>query len=88
MRAAERQVLDRPAIYQIRVPGELDASWSDWVRGMTTSVASEGDDEYRPVTALTGSFDPAALHGPFNGTRDSRPTLLSVHGVGPNTEEE
>jgi hypothetical protein len=27
--------LDRPATYQIKVPGELDKSWSDWAGGMT-----------------------------------------------------
>ena len=54
--------LDRPAIYQIKVPGELDQSWSDWVGGMTITVESEGDGP--PVTTLTGAVaDQAALQG-------------------------
>ena len=53
--------LDRPATYQIRVPGELDESWSDWAGGMTITVESEGDGP--PVTALTGTIDQAALQG-------------------------
>ena len=53
--------LDRPATYQIKVPGELDESWSDWVGGMTIEIESEGDGP--PVTTLTGVLDQAALQG-------------------------
>ena len=53
--------LDRPATYQIRVPGHLDKGWSDWVGSMT--LTAETDDEGRPVTTLTGTVDQAALHG-------------------------
>ena len=55
----QKLTLDRPAIYEIKVPGHLDASWSDWVGGMTIAVESEGDGP--PVTTLTGSLDQAAL---------------------------
>ena len=51
--------LDRPVTYQIKVPGTLDESWSEWVEGMT--IETEGDDP--PITILTGSFDQAALQG-------------------------
>ena len=27
--------LHQPVTYQIKVPGELDESWSDWIGGMT-----------------------------------------------------
>jgi hypothetical protein len=53
--------LDRPATYQIKVPGELDESWSDWAGGMTITVESEGVGP--PVTTLTGTVDQAALQG-------------------------
>ena len=53
--------LDQTVTYQIRVPGELDESWSDWLAGMTMAVESEGEDP--PVTTLTGTVDQAALHG-------------------------
>jgi hypothetical protein len=53
--------LDRPATYEIKVPGHLDESWSDWVGGMTITIESEGED--RPITTLTGSLDQAALQG-------------------------
>ncbi len=54
--------LDRPATYQIKVPGELDESWSDWVGSMAITVDSEG--EVPPITTLTGIvIDQAALQG-------------------------
>ena len=55
----QKPSLDRPATYQIRVPGELDESWSDWTGGMTITVESEGDGP--PVISLTGTIDQAAL---------------------------
>jgi hypothetical protein len=56
-----RLTLDRPATYQIKVPGELDESWSDWAGVMTITVGSEGEGP--PVTTLTGTVDQAALQG-------------------------
>ena len=53
--------LDRPATYEIKVPGYLDESWSDWAGGMTIAVEIEGDGP--PVTTLTGILDQAALQG-------------------------
>jgi hypothetical protein len=53
--------LDRPATCQIKVPGDLDESWSDWARGMTITVESESDG--LPITTLTGTLDQAALQG-------------------------
>ena len=57
----QKLTLDQPAMYQIKLPGELDASWSDWVEEM--SVSLEGDGSDLPVTTLTGLYDQAALHG-------------------------
>ena len=57
----QKPSLDRPATYIIKVPGELDESWSEWTGGMTITVASEGDGP--PVTTLTGILDQAALQG-------------------------
>jgi hypothetical protein len=60
-KAKHKLSLDRPATYQIKVPGELDEGWSDWAGGMTIMVESEGDGP--PVTTLTGTVDQAALQG-------------------------
>jgi hypothetical protein len=57
----QKLTLDRPATYQIKVPGHLDESWSEWAGGMTITVACEGDGS--PITILTGTFDQAALQG-------------------------
>jgi hypothetical protein len=53
----QKLTLHRPAVYEIKVPGELDESWSG---GMTIAVESEGQGP--PVTTLTGIVDQAALH--------------------------
>ena len=57
----QKLTLDRAATYQIKVPGHLDQSWSDWAGGITITVESEGDGP--PVTTLTGKVDQAALQG-------------------------
>ena len=57
----QRLTLDRPATYQIKVPGHIGESWSDWVGGMTITVETEVDGT--SITALTGTIDQAALHG-------------------------
>ena len=59
MKEIKKLTLDRLATYRIRLPGELDESWSDWAGGMTIAVESEGEGP--PVTTLTGTFDQAAL---------------------------
>jgi len=53
--------LDRPSTYKIKVPGELDDTWSDWAGEMTVEFGS--DEDGFPVTTLTGIFDQAALLG-------------------------
>jgi len=51
----QKLTLDRPATYQIKVPGHLGESWSDWAGGMTITVDCE--DDGLPVTTLTGTVD-------------------------------
>ena len=75
----DKLTLDRPATYQIQVPGELDESWSDWVTGMTIAVESEGEDP--PVTTLTGTVDQAALHGVLRRLYSLGLPLISVHRI-------
>jgi hypothetical protein len=53
--------LDRPATYQIKVPGVLDKRWSYWSGEMKVTVESNADG--LPVSRLTGTVDQAALHG-------------------------
>ena len=57
----KKLTLDRPASYQIKVPGVLDECWSDWAGGMTITIESEGEEI--PITTLRGNVDQAALQG-------------------------
>jgi hypothetical protein len=59
--AKRNPTLDRPALYQIKVPGYLGENWCEWVGDMTVTVESQIDGP--PVTILTGAIDQAGLHG-------------------------
>jgi hypothetical protein len=62
MKEVKRKLtLDRPATYEIKVPGHLDESWTEWDARMTVTVENEGDGP--PTTTLTGTIDQAALQG-------------------------
>ena len=56
----EKLTLDRPAAYQIKVPGIVDFRWSDWDDEM---IVVNGYEYDQPFTLLSGTFDQAALHG-------------------------
>ena len=68
--------LDRPATYQIKVPGHLDESWSEWNEEMTVTVGSDVDG--LPVTTLTGKVDQAALQGLLRRLYSMGLPLISV----------
>ena len=57
----QKLTLDRLATYQIKVPGHLDESWTEWDGKMTIMVDCE--DDGRPVTTLIAAVDQAALLG-------------------------
>lgn len=73
----QKLTLYRPMTYQIKVPGYLDKSWSDWAEGMTIAVESAGDRP--PITILTGSLDQAALHGLLRRLYSLGLPLISVN---------
>jgi hypothetical protein len=75
-KARQKLTLDRPATYEIQVPGHLDESWSDWAAGMAITIESEGEGP--PVTTLTGTVDQAALHGLLRRLYSLGLPLLSV----------
>ena len=60
-RKKQKLTLDRPATYQIKVPGELDKSRSDWIENVTVIVGN--DDEGLPVSTLIATLDQANLLG-------------------------
>ena len=56
-----RLTLVKPVVYQIKIPGDLTGSSSEWVDQLELSI--ETDDAGNAVTTLTGELDQAALHG-------------------------
>jgi hypothetical protein len=64
---------DEEAIYEIKVRGHLDHSWSIWLDGLTIEPQAHGE------TLLTGPVrDQAALPGLLNKIRDLGLPLLGV----------
>ncbi len=60
-------------VYEIRVQGVLDESWSAWLGGLDVRPLASG------VTVLNGPVrDQAALHGLLNKIRDLGLPLLGV----------
>jgi len=80
--ANDRLTLDRLVTYEIKVPGRLDESWSDWVEGMTTTV--ESGDTGPTITTLTIVADQAALQGFLDRLYSLGLPLLSVTCIGPD----
>jgi hypothetical protein len=80
----QKLTLAQPATYQIKVPGHLDPSRSEWAEGMTITVKSEGDGP--PVTTLTGTVaDQAALQSLLRRLYSLGLPLISVNWI--DTEE-
>jgi hypothetical protein len=67
---------DESTVYQIRVKGILDPTWSDWFDGFTITTT---DDE----TELTGLVaDQAALHGILTKLNDLGLAIVSMTQAG------
>jgi hypothetical protein len=59
---------------QIRVRGQIDERWSEWLDGLTITHTGEGE------TVLTGSIlDQSALYGLISKLRDLGLPLLAVN---------
>jgi len=69
-------------VYQIRIKGYLNSSWSEWFEGLTLTPEEDG------TTVLTGPVaDQPALHGLLVKIRDLSLPLVSVNCVKPNEGE-
>jgi hypothetical protein len=73
---------DKPGVYQVRIKGRLDQSWSEWFDGL--NIYPQADNQ----TLLTGSVaDQMALHGLLTKIRDLGLPLVSVNHVEPDSKE-
>jgi hypothetical protein len=73
--------VDTPGIYELRVQGDVDQSWSDRMLGVNIRVLNL--PEAPPVTVLTGRFvDQAALAGVLSTLYDLGFPLLGVKRLG------
>jgi hypothetical protein len=69
-------------IYQIRIQGQIDQSWSDWLGGLAITLETEGE------TLLTGPIvDQAALHGILDKLYALNLSILSVVQIRSNQED-
>ena len=67
----------KPRVYQIKMQGKLDESWSAWFDGLTVTFESRNDGS--SITILTGPVvDQAALRGILFRIWDLNLTLISV----------
>jgi hypothetical protein len=66
---------------EIRVKGQIDERWSEWLEGLTITHMGEGE------TVLTGPVtDQSALYGLIARLRDLGLPLLSVNPSGANAK--
>ncbi|MBN1284586.1 MAG: hypothetical protein JXB47_04235 [Anaerolineae bacterium] len=78
--------LDQPAVYQIRVPGRFDESWSEIFEGMVITVDKEATGP--TITTLTGVVaDQAALHGLLRQLYGLGLPLLAVNRIEGDPDE-
>lgn len=64
-------------VYQIRIQGQLDASWAVWFSGFTITTTNGPDAQ--PLTTLTGPIaDQSALRGALNRVWDLNLIVVSV----------
>ena len=71
--------LDRPACYEIRIPGELDERWTDWISSM--NIRLETRESGKIITVLTTTVDQAALQGLLRRLYSLGLPLISVEWV-------
>jgi hypothetical protein len=67
-------------VYQIKVDGKLDKSWSDWLGGATITSQLEANDVV--ITTLTvDATDGPALFGLLDRIRDMNLLPISVERI-------
>lgn len=73
---AADQKQDNVEIYEIKIQGQLDNKWSEWLYGMAITHEPSG------VTTLCGPLlDQTVLHSVLDRIRDMNLSLLSVNQI-------
>lgn len=68
----------KPAVYKIKVQGDLNTSWIERLGGLQINVEKSGDKE--PVSVLIGQInDQAALSGVLNTLYENHLMIISVN---------
>lgn len=68
-------------IYQLKIAGEMDKSWSDWLGSI--QIISESQEDGAVFTTLTvDATDQSALFGILDRIRDLNFELISVTRAG------
>jgi hypothetical protein len=81
---ADRERLDRPGYYRIRVRGTLTPDWSDWFESLALSAS---EDEIGPIVTLCGYLpDQAALQGVLSKLVNLNLQLLGMELLDPGSE--
>jgi hypothetical protein len=68
-------------IYQIKVQGELDQSWTDWL-GEVEITAERAEEGSMITTLMVEAADQPALFGVLDRIRDLNFVLIQVSRVG------
>ena len=74
---------NQPAVYQIRIKGQMDPQWEVWFEGLVITPEANGD------TLISGPVaDQAALHGLLKKVRDLGLPLVSVCPAEPGSLDQ
>ena len=73
---ADEQKKDTVEIYEIKIQGHLDTTWSEWFYGMSITHERDG------ATTLRGPLpDQTVLHSVLDRIRDMNLSLTSVNQI-------
>lgn len=68
----------KPAVYKIKVLGDLNVSWSERLGGLQINIEKSKDRD--PVSVLIGQInDQSALSGILNTLYENHLTIISVN---------
>ena len=80
---SDEQQKQASKIYEIRIQGQLDAKWSEWLYDMAITHENDG------TTTLRGPLsDQAVLHSVLERIRDMNLSLIKLHKMNNSNDSE